>query len=95
MGRIVISQVWSIGDAPWYIYKQDETQQMELISEIVEARNFWEASMSVRRNHGAAGIDKSFPRGQALDLMWQKSKKPFDVQALEKELKVMLLQGTG
>jgi len=42
---------------------------MELISEIVEARNFWEASMSVRRNHGAAGIDKSFPRGQALDLM--------------------------
>lgn len=31
---------------------------MELIDEIVEARNFWEAWMSVRRNHGAAGIDK-------------------------------------
>lgn len=31
---------------------------MELISEIVEARNFWEAWMSVRRNHGAAGIDR-------------------------------------
>lgn len=31
---------------------------MELINEIVEARNFWEAWMSVRRNHGAAGIDK-------------------------------------
>lgn len=31
---------------------------MELINEIVEARNFWEAWMSVKRNHGAAGIDK-------------------------------------
>ena len=31
---------------------------MELIDEIVEARNFWEAWMSVKRNHGAAGIDK-------------------------------------
>ena len=31
---------------------------MELIDEIVEAKNFWEAWMSVRRNHGAAGIDK-------------------------------------
>ena len=31
---------------------------MELIDEIVEERNFWEAWMSVRRNHGAAGIDK-------------------------------------
>lgn len=31
---------------------------MELINEIVEASNFWEAWMSVRRNHGAAGIDK-------------------------------------
>ena len=31
---------------------------MELINEIVEAKNFWEAWMSVRRNHGAAGIDK-------------------------------------
>ena len=31
---------------------------MELINEIVEARNFWEACMSVKRNHGAAGIDK-------------------------------------
>lgn len=31
---------------------------MELVNEIVEARNFWEAWMSVRRNKGAAGIDK-------------------------------------
>ena len=31
---------------------------MELINEIVEARNFREAWMSVKRNHGAAGIDK-------------------------------------
>ena len=31
---------------------------MELIDEIVEARNFREAWMSVRRNHGAAGMDK-------------------------------------
>ena len=31
---------------------------MELINEIVEARNFWETCMSVKRNHGAAGIDK-------------------------------------
>ncbi len=31
---------------------------MKLIDEIVEDRNFWEAWMSVRRNHGAAGIDK-------------------------------------
>ena len=31
---------------------------MELINEIVEARNFWEAWMSVRGNYGAAGIDK-------------------------------------
>lgn len=31
---------------------------MELIDEIVEARNFWEAWMSVKRNHGAAGVDK-------------------------------------
>lgn len=31
---------------------------MKLIDEIVEARNFWEAWMSVRRNHGAAGMDK-------------------------------------
>ena len=31
---------------------------MKLINEIVEARNFWEAWMSVRRNKGAAGIDK-------------------------------------
>lgn len=30
---------------------------MELVNEIVEARNFWEAWMSVRRNKGAAGID--------------------------------------
>ena len=30
---------------------------MKLIDEIVEARNFWEAWMSVRRNHGAAGMD--------------------------------------
>ncbi len=30
---------------------------MELINEIVEARNFWEAWVSVKRNHGAAGID--------------------------------------
>ena len=41
-----------------YIYKQNEEQQMELIDEIVEARNFWEAWMSVKRNHGAAGVDK-------------------------------------
>ena len=31
---------------------------MKLINEIVEARNFWEAWVSVKRNHGAAGIDK-------------------------------------
>ena len=31
---------------------------MELVNEIVEARNFWEAWMSVRRNKGASGIDK-------------------------------------
>ena len=31
---------------------------MKLINEIVEARNFWEAWMSVKHNHGAAGIDK-------------------------------------
>ena len=31
---------------------------MELVNEIVEARNFWEAWMSVRRNKGAGGIDK-------------------------------------
>ncbi len=31
---------------------------MKLIEEIVEERNFWEAWMSVRRNHGAAGIDR-------------------------------------
>lgn len=31
---------------------------MELIDEIVEARNFREGWKSVRRNHGAAGIDK-------------------------------------
>ncbi|MGI6224580.1 MAG: reverse transcriptase domain-containing protein, partial [Prevotella sp.] len=31
---------------------------MELINEIVEARNFREAWMSVRRNHGASGMDK-------------------------------------
>lgn len=31
---------------------------MELANEIVEARNFREAWMSVRRNKGAAGIDK-------------------------------------
>lgn len=31
---------------------------MELVNEIVEARNFWEAWLSVRRNKGAAGIDK-------------------------------------
>ena len=31
---------------------------MELVNEIVEARNSWEAWMSVRRNKGAAGIDK-------------------------------------
>ena len=31
---------------------------MELVNEIVEARNFREAWMSVRRNKGAAGIDK-------------------------------------
>ena len=31
---------------------------MELIDEIVESRNFWEAWMSVKRNHGAAGVDK-------------------------------------
>lgn len=31
---------------------------MELIDEIVEERNFREAWMSVRRNHGASGIDK-------------------------------------
>ena len=31
---------------------------MELINEIVEVRNFWEAWVSVKRNHGAAGIDK-------------------------------------
>ena len=31
---------------------------MELIDEIVEARNFREAWMSVMRNHGAASIDK-------------------------------------
>lgn len=30
---------------------------MELVNEIVEARNFWEAWISVRRNKGAAGID--------------------------------------
>ena len=41
-----------------YIYKQNEKQQMELIDEIVEERNFREAWMSVRRNHGAAGMDK-------------------------------------
>ena len=31
---------------------------MKLINEIVEARNFWEAWVSVKRNHGSAGIDK-------------------------------------
>ena len=31
---------------------------MELIDEIVEERNFREAWMSVRRNHGASGMDK-------------------------------------
>ena len=31
---------------------------MELINEIVEAMNFREAWMSVRRNHGAVGKDK-------------------------------------
>ena len=41
-----------------YIYKQNEKQQMELIDEIVEERNFREAWMSVRRNHGASGMDK-------------------------------------
>lgn len=30
---------------------------MELVNEIVEARNFWEAWMSVRHNKGASGID--------------------------------------
>lgn len=41
-----------------YIYKQNEKQQMELIDEIVEEGNFREAWMSVRRNHGASGMDK-------------------------------------
>jgi retron-type reverse transcriptase len=40
-----------------YIYKQNEARQMKLINEIVEARNFWEAWMSVRHDHGAAGMD--------------------------------------
>ena len=31
---------------------------MKLINEIVEARNFWEAWVSVKYNHGAAGMDK-------------------------------------
>ena len=34
---------------------------MKLINEIVEARNFWEAWVSVKRNHGAVGIDKMPP----------------------------------
>lgn len=39
---------------------------MESVNEIVEARNFWEAWMSVRRNHGAAGVDKM--TNEALDV---------------------------
>ena len=31
---------------------------MELVNEIVEAREFWEARMSVKGNKDAAGIDK-------------------------------------
>lgn len=55
---------------------------MELIDEIVEARNFWEAWMSVKRNHGAAGVDK-MPT-EELDVYLPLS-KPFDNGSYQKK----------
>ncbi len=58
---------------------------MELINEIVEARNFREAWMSVRRNYGAAGIDK-MPT-EELDVYLPKHMDEIKSSILEKKYK--------
>lgn len=68
-----------------YIYKQNEKQQMKLINEIVESRNFWEAWMSVKRNHGAAGIDK-MPT-EELDVYFPIHEEEITISILEKKYK--------